>query len=107
MQGRIAKWYGGFGFIRFDGRDIFVHNKNFMSGSFPELNSIVEFRLGPATREDRPDQAVNVKIVKRAADVLDDFERRAGIEALRNTKIDTLSDGTKIVRYESEPGGAG
>ena len=70
MRGVITKWRGSYGFIRYGGQDVFVHTKNFLGGSTPELNSLVEFQFGPPTREDKPFQAVNVRVVQLAAEVL-------------------------------------
>jgi len=84
MQGRITKWRGSYGFIRFGGEDIFVHLRSFLSGSVPELNCLVEFQLGPAVREDKPHQAVNVRVIKRAAEVIADFNQsHVGLDALK------------------------
>ena len=85
MRGRISKWSGSYGFIRYGGQDIYIHMRNFVSGSHPELNAIVEFELGPPHREDRPPQAINVRTAKRAAEVLAEFrQHNAGVQALLN-----------------------
>jgi hypothetical protein len=82
MRGYITKWRGSFGFITYAGQDFFAHMQNFTSGSVPELHSYVEFRLGPPVKQGQPYQAVHIKVIQRASEVLADFERRAGINAL-------------------------
>lgn len=80
-QGRVAKWLGSFGFIRYEGRDVFVHLRNYCSGFHPELNQLVEFELGPPVQENKPAQALRVRVVKTAAQV--EAEYLAGLEALK------------------------
>jgi cold shock CspA family protein len=84
-QGRLTRWYGSFGFIRFDQeqRDVFVHLRSFLKGFVPELDSIVAFDLGPAHRGDKKDQAKNVRIVKSAEDVIQDFQRQRALDLLK------------------------
>ena len=65
VKGRLSKWRGGYGFIRSEGRDVFVHLSNFLSGFTPELNATVEFELGPGCREDQPQQAYRVRILSK------------------------------------------
>jgi hypothetical protein len=79
-RGRLAKWHGSFGFIRYEGRDVFVHFKNYLGGFHPELNQFVEFDLGPAVREDKPEQAIRVRVLRTAVQV--EAKYTAGVNAL-------------------------
>jgi hypothetical protein len=109
MQGKIMKWHDTYGFIRYAGQDVVVHKKNFLSGSTPELHALVEFRLGPALRDDKSYQAVHVTVVKTAAEMLAEIEHAAGLEALLNTKIEQIADTTVVqsaVAHPENRGGA-
>lgn len=83
--GRLSKWQGTWGFIRFENRDLFVHRTAYLGGFTPELHSIVEFEIGPSIREDKfQDQAYRVRVVKTADDVLREFnEKREFAKVLR------------------------
>ena len=86
-RGRLSKMIGNFGFIRCDGKDIFVHFTNYLGGFKPELNQIVEFNIGPSPREDRPPVAIRVRVVKSAAEVEAGFDGLSQAErALRLLK---------------------
>lgn len=76
-RGRLAKWNGSYGFIRFQERDVFVHLSNFLGGFHPELNAEVEFQLGPAAREDKKDEAILVRVVRS-------YDYSAGLACLRH-----------------------
>jgi hypothetical protein len=106
MQGRIIKWSGSFGFVRSGSQTYFVHKNSFLSGSTPEMFSQIEFRLGPSHREDKPPQAVHVRTIKTATEVLAETERAAGIEALLKGKVEEIAD-TNVLRFEEwDQGGA-
>jgi cold shock CspA family protein len=83
-QGRLVKWRGSYGFIRYNGKDIFVHLSSYLHGFVPELNQICEFEIGPATKQDKPNEAFRVTVVKTADAVLHDFNEKidSGVHAL-------------------------
>ncbi len=76
MWGVVTKWRGSSGLIRPSGRDVFVHARNFLKGSTPELDSLVEFQFGPSSRKDKPVQIVNVQTIQGAAEVLRDIAEK-------------------------------
>ena len=76
------KWRGSYGFIRYNGEDIFVHLTNYLHGFVPELNQICEFEIGPATKIGKPNEAFRVTVVKSAEQVIAEFNRGAGVDAL-------------------------
>jgi cold shock CspA family protein len=77
-QGRLLKKGNNFGFLRYQGRDVFVHFSNYLRGFTPELNQQVEFEFGPSPREDRPPVAIRVRVVKSAAQVEAEFKIQQG-----------------------------
>jgi hypothetical protein len=77
FRGRLTKWRGTHGFIRFNGRDVFVHLSNFLGGFHPELNAELEFQFGPAAREDKPDEAIRVRVLRS-------YDYTAGLERLKD-----------------------
>jgi cold shock CspA family protein len=79
-RGRLAKWHGSYGFIRFQERDVFVHLSNFLGGFHPELNAEVEFQLGPPAREDKKEEAVLVRVVRS-------YDYTAGLQRLRDGAV--------------------
>jgi cold shock CspA family protein len=58
-----------FGFIKSEGRDIFLHAVNLQEG-VPVLGQKVEFELGEAATLGKPKQAVNIAFVDEAFEVL-------------------------------------
>ena len=75
-QGRLVRWNGSYGFIRYNGKDIFTHLTSFLHGFVPEQNSIVEFEIGPAKKEGKPNEAFRVIVVKSAAQVIAEFNEQ-------------------------------
>src|SRR5438876_2993368 len=97
-KGQLIKWIekGGYGWILFDGRQVFVHVTSYLQGFVPEVDQLVRFDFGLAPNQ-KPPMAINVRVVKSAKTVAAERQIQAGLEALQNAKIDTLSDGTKVV----------
>lgn len=63
-RGQLTKWFGSYGFIKYENRDVFVHLKNY-NGFIPEVGQLVKFDFGLAPG-DKPPMAVNVRVVKSA-----------------------------------------
>jgi cold shock CspA family protein len=83
-RGYLLKIKGNYGFIRCNGKDVFVHFSNYLHGFVPELNQFVEFDFGPSPREDRPATAIRVRVIKNAAQVAEEFNRKqAGASTLK------------------------
>jgi hypothetical protein len=83
-QGRLIKWRGSYGFLRCNGKDVFVHLTSYLHGFTPELNQICEFEIGPATKEGKPNEAFRVTVVRTASQVIAEFNQTsdAGPDAL-------------------------
>lgn len=81
-KGQLAKWFRGYGFIRFEDRDVFVHREAYLPGFAPEVGQIVHFDFGLAPDKNRPPIAINVRVVKSAKSVADEQEIKNGLEAL-------------------------
>ena len=80
--GRVVKWRGTFGFIRYNQKDIFVHLDSYLSGFVPEMNQMVEFEIGPATKQGKETEAFRIRVIKTASQVIAEFnERCAGLNA--------------------------
>jgi len=110
-KGQLIRWNenGGYGFILFDGRRVFVHATSYLQGFVPEVGQFVRFDFGLAPDKTKPPMAVKVRVVKSAKAVKAEKQIQAGLEALLKTKIESLSDGTAVVRSKidgDEPGGA-
>lgn len=76
MKGIVTHWNPrGFGFIYSDEtkRRVYFHVSELTGAAAPQVNQKVTFDLAPDHYPDRPDKAVNVKIV----------EPTAGIDALK------------------------
>jgi cold shock CspA family protein len=61
MNGVVKKWdlERGFGWIRVpNGRDYFLHIKNWLESDAPEIGRTIEFDLGPGFNG-KPQQAIN------------------------------------------------
>jgi cold shock CspA family protein len=95
-QGRLKNWKGTFGFILYEGNEIFVHLSNYLHGFTPEVNQIVEFELGPANKPGKANEAYRVIVVKSADQVFKEFN-------LRGAGLDTLVKG--VPQAEKEHGG--
>lgn len=81
MNAVIIKWdlERGFGFARtLSGKHIFCHIKNWMEAEAPASGQQIQFELGPSTTPNKPDQAINIRLV---SDVT------AGVEALNALKM--------------------
>jgi cold shock CspA family protein len=104
-KGQLKKWLDGFGFIRFEHRDVFVHRTAYLQGFKPEVGQILLFDFGLAPDPTKPPVAINVRVVKNAEHVAAEESIRSGLEALLSTKIDTIAD-TTVVRTVSMDGAA-
>lgn len=97
-KGVVYKWLQGFGFIKFEGRDVFVHRNSYLSGFYPEVGQLVLFDFGLAPDTSKPPMAVNVRVLKSAKQIADEQEAkrlldtqaqqelRRGLEALAAKK---------------------
>jgi cold shock CspA family protein len=81
-QGTLRRWLNGFGFIRFDGRDVFVHRDAYLRGFKPEVGQIVLFDFGLAPDKNRPPVAINVRVSKSVKAIADEIEIKRGLEVL-------------------------
>jgi hypothetical protein len=79
--GHLVIWKGTFGFIRFDNRNVFVHEKCYTRG-LPELDQKVQFDFGLSHDPNKPPQAVNVRVLKTARAMRAEEEVRRGLQAL-------------------------
>jgi cold shock CspA family protein len=87
MIGTIKRWdvQRGFGFVAAtNGRDYFLHIKNWNESGAPAVGTQVEFEIGPGARE-RKEQAINARLVSCDA----------GVNALRAAK--TLIAGIEVM----------
>jgi len=80
QRGQLVKWFDGYGFIKFEGREVFVHRKAYLSGFAPEVGQIVTFDFGLAPDKNRPPMAINVRVFKSATDVAaeEEIKRKLG-----------------------------
>ena len=103
-RGPLVKWFSGFGFIKFEGRNVFVHRDAYLPGFETEIGQVgqmlgFDFGIAP---NGKPPMAINVRVVKSAKAVADEKKTQAGLEALLKTKIDTLPGNTAVAGYERE-----
>jgi cold shock CspA family protein len=68
-RGQLVKLFRNYGFIKFEGRDVFVHRDGYLHGFKPEIGQLVSFDFALAPEPDRPPVSVNVRVVKTAAAV--------------------------------------
>lgn len=103
-KGQLAKWFGeaGYGFIKFDDRDVFVHSTSYLQGFVPEVGQHVRFDFGIAPNG-KPPMAVRVRVVKSAKAAQAEKAIQAGLEALMNTQEHKLTDGT-VVKFSRVSG---
>jgi cold shock CspA family protein len=87
-RGQLVKWFekSGYGFIRFEDRDVFVHREAYLSGFAPERFQILAFDFGLAPDRNKPPVAINVRVTKSAKAVAAEEEIKRGLEALVETK---------------------
>lgn len=85
-RGQLVRWFekSGYGFIRFENRDVFVHREAYLSGFRPERFQIVAFDFGFAPDKNKPPVAINVRVTKPAKAVAAEEEIKRGLEALAN-----------------------
>jgi cold shock CspA family protein len=85
-KGQLVKWFEDrrYGFIRFDGHDVFVHRTAYLSGFVPEVGQIVHFDFGLAPDKNRPPIAINIRVTKSAKVVATEEEIKRGLEVLAN-----------------------
>jgi cold shock CspA family protein len=81
-RGQLAKWLKGYGFIEYEGRHVFVHRNSYLRGFAPEIGQIVAFDFGLAPDKNKPPMAVNIRVVKTAKSVADEYEIKRGLEVL-------------------------
>lgn len=81
-RGQLAKWFGNFGFIRFEDRDVFVHRAAYLSGFVPEAGQMVRFDFGLAPDKNKPPMAINVRVIKSANAVAAEKQIKQGLEVL-------------------------
>lgn len=81
-RGQLYKWTGTHGFIKFEGRDVFVHRSSYLQGFHPEIGQLVSFDFALAPNPVRPPMAVRVRVVKTACAVQAELDVRRGLEAL-------------------------
>jgi|SRR5215813_6603324 len=100
QKGQLVKFFKekGYGFLKHEGREVFVHTTAYLSGFFPEVGQIVgfDFALG---LNNKPPMAVNIRVLKSAQSVKDEQEIKAGLEALERIKISRVAD-TVVVTTE-------
>jgi cold shock CspA family protein len=98
--GQLYRWFsvdsrgkGGYGFIKFEGRNVFVHTKNYVSGHIPEVGQKVAFDFGLSHDPNKPPQAVRVRVLasaqmmKAEADTKAALELKAKLEALAKAGV--------------------
>ena len=81
-RGQLTKWYQGYGFIRYEHRDVFVHRDAYLRGFSPEIGQIVAFDFGLGPDKNKPPVAVNVRVVKSAKSVAEEQDIKHGLEVL-------------------------
>ena len=81
-RGQLVKWLRGYGFIEYEGRHVFVHRDSYLRGFAPEVGQVVAFDFGLAPDKNKPPMAVNVRVVKTAKWVADEYEIKRGLEVL-------------------------
>jgi cold shock CspA family protein len=84
-RGQLAKWKEGYGFINFNGRELFVHRDAYLPGFKSEIGQVgqmLAFDLGPSQNSSKPPMAVNVRVVVSAKTYTAEQQIRRGIEAL-------------------------
>jgi cold shock CspA family protein len=81
-RGQLVKWLKGYGFIEYEGRHVFVHRDSYLRGFAPEVGQVVAFDFGLAPDKNKPPIAVNVRVVKTAKSVADEYEIKRGLEVL-------------------------
>ncbi len=81
-RGQLTKWYQGYGFIRYEHRDVFVYRDEYLPGFSPEIGQIVAFDFGLAPDKNKPPVAVNVRVVKSAKMVAAEQDIKRGLEVL-------------------------
>jgi cold shock CspA family protein len=64
MKGTITTWLEtkGYGFIQYDGLEIFIHLSNIVEG-WPKLGAEIEFEIGDPSSIGKKPQAVRARIV--------------------------------------------
>lgn len=67
-QGQLIKWYGSYGFILHEGKNVFVHLRNCSAGFVPELGAKVGFEFMPAVVFGKPPQACRVRTLRSASE---------------------------------------
>lgn len=86
------KWFSkGYGFIKHEGRHVFVHGSAYLSGFHPEIGQLVAFDFAIAP-DNKPPMAVNVRVLKSAKSVQAEEEIRTGLEALQRAKTGRVAD---------------
>jgi cold shock CspA family protein len=91
-RGQLLKMLKNYGFIRFEGRDVFVHRDAYLQGFKPEIWQIVSFDFALAPEPDRPPVAVNVRVIKPASA----FQAEKRIEnALKTPRVRAVSSERK------------
>ena len=84
-RGQLIKWFQGYGFIKYEGREVFVHRYAYLRGFSPEIGQIVAFDFALAPDKTKPPMAVNVRVTKSAKIVAEEIEIKRGLEALLAT----------------------
>jgi hypothetical protein len=79
--GYLVRWTGTYGFIKYDNRQVFVHQRNYVGG-MPELDQKVVFDFGLSHDPRKPPQAKNVRVLKTARAIRAEEEIRRGLQAL-------------------------
>jgi cold shock CspA family protein len=99
-EGYLRVWKEAFGFIRYEGRDIFVFHNQYKKtpGQIPEVGQKVrfDFALG---RDGKPPMAVNIIVTRTAAQVKADRELADALTKQLESGAATLSSlGSKAVK---------
>jgi hypothetical protein len=79
--GYLVRWTGTYGFIKYDNRQVFVHERYYVGG-MPELDQKVVFDFGLSLDLNKPPQAINVRVLKTARAMRAEEEVRRGLQAL-------------------------
>lgn len=93
-RGPLYKWFEkeGYGFIKLEGRDIFVHRTSYLGGFTPEIGQIVTFDFGFAPDKTKPPMAVNVRVWKSAKTVADEEQIKRELEAKVKHGLEALAN---------------
>jgi cold shock CspA family protein len=87
QRGILHKWLNGYGFVSYEGRDVFVHRDAFLPNNRPEKGQLVGFDFGLAPDRSRPPIAINVRVLKTKQQVQAETEVALGLLMLQDQKV--------------------